>query len=59
MEPSGSNVTGRFFCFATPLAREEFAREEFAREEFASEEFAREEFASELFILHKDEKNSK
>ena len=54
MEPSGSNVTGRFFCFATPLAREEFAREEFAREEFA-----REEFASELFILHKDEKNSK
>jgi|MGYP003214692793 hypothetical protein len=49
MEPSGSNVTGRFFCFATPLAREEFAREEFAREEFASE----------LFILHKDEKNSK
>ena len=29
MEPSGSNVTGRFFCFATPLAREEFASELF------------------------------
>lgn len=39
MEPSGSNVTGRFFCFATPLAREEFAREEFAREGAVKKQF--------------------